>query len=51
MAAPKSAIPSLMGWSVPSDKIVSSHPYLATFASKTIFINGCVIPVLLNLKE
>ena len=34
MAAPKSAIPSFVGWSVPSDKIVSSHLYLATFASK-----------------
>lgn len=34
MAAPKSAIPSFMGWSIPSDKIVSSQPHLAIFASK-----------------
>lgn len=51
MAAPKSAIPSFMGWSIPSDKIGSSPPYLDIFASKTIHINGCIFPVLLNLKE
>lgn len=51
MAAPKSAIPSFMGWSIPSDKIVSSQSYLAIFASKTIRINGCIIPELLNLKS